>query len=54
MLRGRPYMTSRSKGGGGQGFCVGSTNTPVIKSVTMMGGWSKVVQNCVMLFMDDP
>ena len=39
-------------GGGGQGFCDGSTKALVIQSVTM--GVSKIVENCVTSFMDDP
>ena len=41
-------------GGGGQGFCDDSTKTLVVKRVTMEGGVSKIVQNCVTSFMDNP
>ena len=48
-------MTSRSKRGGrGQRFCDDSTKALVIKRVTVGGGGSKFVRNCVMSFMDDP
>ncbi len=40
--------------GRGHGFCDSSTKASVIKSVTMGGGGSKNVQNCVTSFMDDP
>ena len=40
------------KGGGGQGFCGGSTDALVIISVTM-GGGGRRVQNCVTSFTDD-
>ena len=41
-------------GGGDQGFCDNSTRALVIKRMTMGGGGSKIVQNCVMSSMDDP
>ncbi len=50
-LRGRPYMTSRSKGAGGQGYCDNSTTT-IIKN-DCVGSGIKNVPNCVTSFMDD-
>ncbi len=47
-------MTSRLKGGEGQGFFDNITKASVIKSVTMGEGVSKNVQICVVSFMDDP
>ena len=39
---------------GGQGFCDNSTKALVINTVTMGEGGSKIVQNCMTLFMDEP
>ena len=41
-------------GGGGQGFCDNITKALVIKCLTIGGGGSKMVHNCVTSFMDDP
>ncbi len=45
-------MTSRSYGGGGQGFCDNSTKLSIIKCVTIGEGGQKNVQSCVTSFMD--
>ena len=42
------------RGGGGKGFFDDSTKALVIKPVTMGGGGSKIFQNCVTSFIDDP
>ena len=42
------------EGGGGQRFCDGSSKAFVIKSVTMGERVSKIFQNCMTSFMDDP
>ena len=49
-------MTSRSLGGGVQGFCDDRTKALVMKRVTddWGRGGSKIIQNCVTSFMDDP
>jgi hypothetical protein len=39
---------------GGQGFCDTSTKALVIESVTIRGEGSKIVKNCVILFMNNP
>ena len=38
----------------GQWFCDDRTKALVIKHVTMGGGGSKILHNCVLSFMDDP
>ena len=47
-------MTSRSEGGGGQGFLEGTVKAFLLKSVTMRGMGSKIIQNFVTSFLDDP
>jgi hypothetical protein len=40
--------------GGGLLNSTNSTKTILLKSVTMGGGVSKIIENCVASFMDDP
>ena len=47
-------MSSRPYGGGGQVICYDSATALILKKVTMRGGVSKIVQNCLTSFMDDP
>jgi hypothetical protein len=39
---------------GYQGFCDNSTIALLLKTVTMEGGVSKIIKNCVKSFIDDP
>ena len=54
LFRVRKYMTSRTQGGGIQGFCDDKSKALVMKRVTMGGGEVKIVQICVTSLMDDP
>ncbi len=47
-----PKMTSRHYEWGYQGFCDNSTKALVLKRETK--GVSKIIENCVSLFIDDP